>query len=201
MLMHFDLLGDVRLRLGETIVRYKGEPVYVANTSGNGTGPFSLEVAPLTNTEKRITVKMEEVDLTPVPLGYINNWPFVCYLMRVPQRKYQQGLRIGELRTPTPGYRSNVTRNLPALYNTIMGIYPSFDEAYTLAHTHNACAFHRAFALKDTGLRNEMCLCYKEREIGRINEEGGFTLEDKYNNIRMKSFIIGELKNVYQQDV
>src|ERR1700754_2631417 len=83
-------------RIQGTVLRVlaTGEPVYVVQVSGDGRCacvPIDLDWGDRNN---NIYLQVDELDMHPVPLGYVNCAGEATYLMRVPMRRdWKQGLR------------------------------------------------------------------------------------------------------------
>ena len=168
----YDNAGDAHMRLSESIIRYKGVPVFVHNVREDMTVNFSLlsdgspGTAPCTD---------PDFDITPVPTGYVNYHNDSSYVQRVPCRRWKQGLsRDGVEASPAHG-GSPPARDLvstPEMAATIMDEYPPFLEALSQVRTgaSRAAAYHRFFCF----VRNEMGLVwlwYKGVKVGWMEQD------------------------------
>ncbi len=104
-----------------------------------------------------VRVKLEDLDLTPLRLGYVNYHGFSTYICRTPMRRdWRQGARssncvtqhvYGEERGP-----NGLAELLANSTHCVKGEYPSFLECLDLVEeTHNSWAFNRNFSLTDNG--------------------------------------------------
>lgn len=139
-------------RLEGTIVsNTDGDPIYVEEVKAH----YYL-VRKLLDL-KLYEAKPEEIDLTPVKLGWYNTDDTAYYITRVPCRKWKQGLS-GENIAIDGCYKNKpIPFNLinPNLHYTIRGIYPSYDRVvHDLKKLPNLKkrAFHRQWAVDKDGL-------------------------------------------------
>lgn len=121
--------GYAGTRITGTIVRLlkDGEPVLVANVLNNGICLVS-KICKINDIQE---VHLDELDLTPVKLGYINCAGQAAYLMRIPIRRgpNNQGLRAEN--SMCNNGRRLFGLPMDALRNCILGKYPSFEKART----------------------------------------------------------------------
>lgn len=130
---------DLVDRLHDTLIRYKGEPVYVNVKAGD-----TLELWDIATRSKnfgRFKSDDPDIDISQMEIGYLNHTSQytkgklkVFYLYRTPMRQYRQGLHYRNVVT------SDIERNIisrsdetliytQSFWQSIMGIYPSWDEA------------------------------------------------------------------------
>lgn len=159
-------------RLAGTIVRLKGEPVFVhAILPG-----MVAELSNLNNIYENYRADANELDIVPVPLGMCNYEGDVSYLSRVPLRRdWRQGLR-----------RENfISDNYPhagippqELAKVIRGEYPTYAEALeSVKKGAKGVAWCRQWAiLKGNVLR------YKWDKVGKV-KAGQFILLDEYKHL------------------
>lgn len=155
-------------RLNGTVVRVGVEPVVVNEVRG-------VDLVDLTylRSGERCVKSLRELNVKPVPLGFVNDSGECTYVARMPRRSnYRQGLR-GDNTLCLYG------KSLPSFMsvsvaNTIVGSYPSLGEA--LSSGSKSVAWSRHWAITNTGV-----LLYKAKgEVGRIN--GGMPeLHPKYS--------------------
>lgn len=132
-------------RLHETIVRLGSEPVYV-----HSVGPGMLVTCHLLKNDDVVNCKIDDLDLRPVPLGYCNYNKVACYLSRIPMRRdWRQGLRRGNF-CSLSGYSAD---RIPysVVGEAIKGEYPSFDKALIAIGKVKSIAWHRHWAMDNTG--------------------------------------------------
>lgn len=138
-------------RIQGTIVRLlDGTPVYVLSV---GNGPCSvLDIRHgLRNFDEAVNVDLDDLDLRPVNLGYVND-PVdghtsinAEYYIRIPKRRdWKQGLRGENCKGSGHGWRH---LSMKSLRKTILGDFPSFNQALAKAKKHGIIvAWHRHWA-------------------------------------------------------
>lgn len=140
-------------RLLGTIVRLGKEPIKIAAIDVNGGVMFNY----LHNMEKPELCKLRDIDITPVPLGFVNFDGRAFYTSRIPKREdWKQGLRDNTL---------SVAVSWSDLRLTILGKFPSLREATLTLNkrrTHSI-AFDRNWAITV-----DMKLKYKEWDVGEF---------------------------------
>lgn len=173
--------GYASTRILNTIVRLaNGDPVYVMHMSLEG----MCYVCPL---EKEWVIEnckqydLDDLDLHPVPLGYVNSSGVATYLQRMPLRRdWKQGLRQENCSSSN---RRLYSLPMDAVKKCIIGDYPTFKRAYTDArkrseNTLKAIAWHRHWAVTSVG-----SIFYKNELVGEtINDQP--TLNDKYKYLK-----------------
>lgn len=105
------------------------------------------------------SVPMSSIDLSPIPLGYINYKGRLNYVARVPVRgDYRQGLRYSNM-TSICGID---VREIPwqVICNTITNQYPTIDNVVAFMQKKGPQAWHR-----DWGIENNFDLIYKGLEV------------------------------------
>lgn len=169
-------------RISGTIVRIAkdGEPVLVDNVYHNGICTVS-HIGKINQDHKE--VHLDELDLTPVKLGYINCAGQAAYLMRVPVRRgpNNQGLRAEN--SMCNNGRRLFGLPMDALRNCILGRYPSFEKARVSSvgkrdEPPKCIAFDRHWAVQGNHL------LYKNNLIvGRIENKKP-VLDERYKHLR-----------------
>lgn len=158
--MYEDNLAYAKGRLENSLVRtVGGVPVFIEQISGDGicTGS-TLNGMPM-------ALKLRELNVLPVPLGYINFENTAVYTCRKPARKWKQGLTSDNLYFVGGGNKIREAWPFPSLEKTINNVYPSVDVAAKVAKKNQSyCAFHRDFAVS-----SGQQLCYKGVVVGDIN--------------------------------
>ena len=147
-------------RLQGTIVRHDGKAVLVEGVGKKG-AVISLLRA---DTEPKI-VKLDDLDLSPVKLGFCNINMDVSYLTRMPMRRdWRQGLRKGNFVSVFGTIAELVP--FPNLADTIENIYPSLEEC--LATPNNTFkAWCREWAIGKSSTK-ERPLYYKNTAVGSV---------------------------------
>lgn len=152
----YDDVEYAKQKLIHTVVRVDNEPVMVMDMGG---GHVLIQYLK-DGTEK--TVLYSTLDITPVPLGYMNTPTKTVFICRRPMRQdWRQGLRSQNLVDLTG--RSVEWDNV-SLHNTIVGRYPTLEQAidyfqenkdtrnpFAVQKTKDKTAFSREFALRSNG--------------------------------------------------
>lgn len=176
--MRYETVADVKLRLNASVVRVKERPVLVLDANDNGT--VSVYVI---DTGDRIYVKVKDLELKPVPLGYVNSREAgLIYCMRKPTRRYKQGLTNENL-VATDVYSGQEIRiNLKSeeLSYTIQGKFPSIEECFTKVRegVTKALAFTREWAVAH--IKDELSILYKGSVVGYVGDNAIMLNPDKY---------------------
>lgn len=169
-------------RLTGTIVRIAkdGEPVFVNAVFNNGICSVT-PIGKLNRDNKE--VHLDELDLTPVKLGYINCAGQAAYLMRVPVRRGpgNQGLREGNSKCSNGRRLSNLP--MDALRNCILGKYPTFEKARVSSSIKKdepvkTIAFNRHWAVQ-----GKLLLYKNNLVVGRIEGKNP-VLDDRYKHLK-----------------
>lgn len=149
---------------------------------------------------RRYYAKVENLDLTPVPLGYINHSDTCCFSSRMPMRRdWKQGLRPNNFVMyslyPELNMEVHEITRLYDIEDTCLNRYPSFRKCVDyVEETHRASAFSRCFAVNEDGN-----LTYKGAKIvGKIEDERSITLEKK--STHLKEFLEESLRNPRNPD-
>lgn len=169
--------ADTEQLFYDTVVRFKGEPVYVHRTEAN-----KLHLRYLKNMENVGIVGPNDpdLDLTPVPLGFVNLFEDItCHLL---ERTVKRQFRVGMASTNTHARDiltkrvSNISRVSKNVRDTIMRVYPRYWDLLNYFGTvpRGALAFHPFFAMTA-----DNDLYYKLTAIGTINPENGKVLFKK----------------------
>jgi len=162
-------------RLTETIVRLKGEPVYIYQVKAG----MKTDYSTLQNMGEMKQCKADELDLHPVPLGYCNYNQYACYLTRIPMRRdWRQGLRRGNF-TSLSGADAN---RIPyeALRQCILGEYPTFEAALEAVKKVKSMAWHRHWAVDCKG---QVLHKGAARPVGTV-EKGVIVLASRYHYLK-----------------
>lgn len=162
--MYGDDYDYAATRLDGTVVRVGSIPVRVDSIGGDGRALVTTLA-----TGKQSLVDVRELNLRPVPLGYVNHGMVAAYLCRMPMRNdWRQGLR------PESMYVLNNfmdKRHLSdrALHDTIVGEYPPLAACLELVSNGAATslAWHRHWAVASKARR--ISIHYKGEVVGGIN--------------------------------
>jgi len=164
-------------RLDSSLVRKSnGNPFYVNHTRKVGKGIFCEGTDLLLN--QGADVALEDIDLTPVPLGFFNVAGKMAFACRKPMRKdWKQGLSSNSLILYGADKRDF---SFNALVQSIMGLYPSYEEvlSYVRKTRNRSMAFSRDFGVSDkTG---SLQLVYRKYPVGEIKGDLAVLNPDKY---------------------
>jgi hypothetical protein len=168
--MYGDDYDYAHSRLVDTIVRLKGEPVFVHKVSKG-----MIATVHRLDDEEVFNCAAGELDLHPVPLGYCNFNKHACYISRVPMRRdWRQGLRRGNF--ISQGAVNADRRPFDAIRKTILDEFPKFTDALKIIKKIKSVAWHRHWAMDAHGQ-----LLHKggERPVG-IVEDGIPVLTSRY---------------------
>jgi hypothetical protein len=168
--MYNDNPEYARSRLEGTVIRTGlGEPVYVSSVEPSDTG-VSCNTIRLKDSYIE-SFPLDNLDLTPVPLGYLNKGTNALWVFRKPIRASKQGLSMNNCNIQT------ISREWPLkeLHKTILGEYDPLSVLLPKISkgSLNTVGFDRHFAM---GLTT---LLYKGKEAGTV-ANGKFSLNRRY---------------------
>ena len=162
----WDIATAVRY-LDHCVIRIGGKPIFISHVTeaAAGDNDWKLDVQLLEDPDvgRIIYLPNDEVDMNPFDLGMVNYPSFDFHqafiATRCPQRMWKVGLARNNLQTMgLPNNNMAVPINntdlciSPCLHKTIMGEYPSYDEAKKmLTKARSSVAFSRRFALSGDG--------------------------------------------------
>lgn len=176
-----------KARLHGTVIRVNGVVVYLQYVDD-----WTYSCTDLAkSTSKNIDLSKAEVDLTPLPLGFVNKRGCSYYLSRSPVRRWKQGLSNESLKTTEVPLDEEVRARVGLglltsreIVACISNKYPTLLEAYKKVSEGrcSAMAFHRRFAI--TRNKGDMCdLWYKTKPVGTISRNG-VRLISKYSYLK-----------------
>lgn len=191
---------DVSMRLGQSVVMYDGDPVYIDSVlQDEPDDPPRLYVCRLRPISKQLpnTICPSEcielpdprLDINPVKLGYVNittrDKVRATYTSRSPVRKYKQGLNnqnihFAEVHMLEP-FDQPILQSV-ALGDCILGKYPTYEEALKKVQHGCVVAFHRRWAISmdEVGVTN---LQYRGQRVG-VAVENEFSLGRHYHFLK-----------------
>jgi hypothetical protein len=182
---------DAKLRLRQTVVLYKGDPVLITDVKRGDTkedilrvlfqplpvnkgaemkrfDPFAEKVAP--EEAKRKYISSKHFDISPFKLGYVNSPKGAFYCSRLPNRVQKQGLCQENFQAVDHGGRAVPFASFLALDESVAmvkNVYPSFGLSLSNLDKVSTIAFHRDFCLvKDEVIPNLVYLYYKGAKVG-----------------------------------
>lgn len=127
----------------------------------------------------RISVPFRDLDLTPIPNGYVNTEVSSSFWCRVPLRRdWRQGARRENFSANAVGpFEFQDTFTMYHLEQPLANNYPSFNDALDLVEEQkHSCAFSRSFSVTEEGGIN-----YKGRaRVGQVNDSQSIRLNDDF---------------------
>lgn len=195
-LNRYDTPADVQMRLNDSMVMYKGQPMLVA-TEDMQVYLFD----PLRGNKKFGPLSPEDpgIDLRSPPLGYANTTRGAYYLTRSPTRQQKQGLDLRALSVYAAGdFRDGrkVGVSWVDLAKTIVGEYPTFNQAIVILKEQkgslHSVAFHRRFCAIATPTPDIFALEHTGIPIGIVNSDLEVILTPACEN----SVLIEDLKSL-----
>ena len=172
-------------RLVGTVVRVKGKAAYIDQI-----------------TAKRISytdwvtggaeeAKIEDMDITPVPLGYCNTMKVTPYLVRYPVRQdWKQGLRHKTLKTICNHDIKVTSEMIPwaDVFKTINGEFPKFEEVLKIIHDNRGVVRSMAYS-RDFAIYSDKTVWYKEQfAIGTVEDidatDGIVSIKEEFEWVR-----------------
>lgn len=175
--MRYESTDDVKLRLGSSLVRkMDGSPVYV-----QGVESRNEVVVHNCHSGRKERLSVEELDLTPVPLGYVESDGEVMYVTRKPTRRYKQGLTTENM-VVRDVMRNSFTRlpvNDKGLCKAIMNNYPKVEEAFQECRAGKRIVpFSREWAVAN--YKDDLCVMHKGIVVGYVGDDNVMLSPDKY---------------------
>lgn len=175
--MYYDDIEYASRRLSSTLVRKpNGNPFYVMSVSRVGTETICTGTDPVR--EVMEDVNLRDIDLTPVPLGFVNFRGQMGYACRRPMRKdWKQGLSQTSL--VVYGFDKR-DLNLTQLSNTVLGKYPTLSKSLNYVKTGQklSMAFSRDFGVINSG--KEIELIYRKYPVGKLVDQTLVLNPDKF---------------------
>lgn len=170
----YDTAEYAASRLVETIIMYDGEPVLVRSV-GMMDDQISVRCTRLLDEEdKLMDVYLDDCDINPVSLGYVNHKKTAHYIMRAPMRRdWRQGLRMLNI-VDSEGASP---RGIPyrTIAHTIMGSYPTFKSS--LERLNGKDKILRMAFSRDFSVTKEGDLTYKGLiDVGKVDMNSGSIL-------------------------
>ena len=158
---------DARQALANCLIRIGESPVWVGDIDDD----FNTNLYyPMNGKTSEVNLKkVKDINIQPVPLGYVNFSRSAEYITRRPTRRWKQGLTTDSLNR---GVRRSVMKS-KALANCILGRYPKLEDALGMLEkeTHISVAFDRNWSV-EVGVVAPS-LFYKGRYVGIIEKGEG----------------------------
>ena len=171
---YFDV-EHARMRLNNSIIRYKDVPIYVLGVNRGRNGGYSIEFFKLDDpNQKHKVVKLnEDFNLKPLPLGNVNIEAYSSYVYRKPSRTWKQGLSKENAfyRTYEKKGEHHFNINERKIITLVNGDYVPFKNAVKEVSNQKlySCCFSRTFSIS---FGRVLQLVYKGRvSIGTVNRD------------------------------
>lgn len=183
-MLGYDTVNYAQSRLVDTTIRLKnGIPIHVLDVTGSD-NKIIIKYSYLTDEANLHETSIDNCDLNPVSLGYVNHNKKAFYIMRMPMRKdWRQGLRMLNM-IDSNGLNP---RNVPmkSVVNTIMNKFPKIQTCLDNLNSSKKTIFSMAFH-KDFSIYKEGALEYKGIiPVGVIDmNNGSLLIYDQYNWVR-----------------
>lgn len=167
-------------RITKTVVRVTktDEPVFIHMVHGSGICTVSM-LKDMT-VGKTFDIHLDDLNLEPVKLGYINAAGQASYMMRIPVRRGPNNQGLRQENSTCANGRRLFTQPMDAVRNCIMNKYPSYKKALegtrrTPNKLPKCIAFSRHWAICDNDL------FYKNHlRVGSINGNGKPELTERF---------------------
>lgn len=173
--MKYENGADVKMRLEGSVVRYKGQPVYVISTSGDKCKILLLD------TDEETLVLYTSLDLSPVPLGFVCTGKAMAYVERRPVRRFKQGLTKDNMFVKdAPWPVARISNTDKCLANTISGKYPSIEEAFQDVREGKRIAvpFSREWGVAKYD--GDLCIVHRGDIVGYVTDNVVRLLPEKH---------------------
>lgn len=164
--MYEDDLDYASRRLNNTLVRLaNGDPFFISRTYRDDMGVMRHYGTNLAQGESQEALHTD-LNLEPVPLGFVNTSSDMVYVARKPMRRdWKQGLSHNSMITHGKLRPEDV--NMKLLVQPIMQQYPSFARALaSLQGKKNSVAFSRDFGISKRD--GEIVLAYRQHRVGVV---------------------------------
>ena len=166
-----------------------GTPIYIERVGANGIVDFvTLELA----NQKRKSCHLDDINCSPLTLGYANTPQGAYYLTRIPARKYRQGLTGASVHIKCLGKNVSKAFSGDMLHNCVKGNYIPFKEIlrkmtenpakinpfYQEVNVIASWAWSRRWAVRKTG-----DVEYRGKVVGKISN-GAVELSKAYQYLK-----------------
>lgn len=164
MKVFYDDVDYARARLNGTMVSYKGEPAFVDNVRDLD----NVVISVWPRNGDFISVSVDDLDLTPPQLGFMNLQESCHYVTRMPMRQWKQGFRPNQAETYGPPARLPHSSH-HFFINLYKGIYPSYEECMETVCCEEAKskAFSRHFGIVKKGKKT--LLVFKKYFVAELD--------------------------------
>ncbi len=172
-LSYADDIDYAAKRLNGTVVRkLDGSPLYIGRTAPGGNSLLHTSTNFVTGEDE--VVAHEDLDLEPIPLGYINLGKDMTFVMRKPMRRdYHQGFCHNNI--ATCGRISPLSVELRTLVQPVLKRYPTFSQCLAAISSKSAIAFSRDF-----GFTRHNVLHFRGHPVGKVEAGVAVLNNDKF---------------------
>lgn len=197
----YETVDDANLRLRDTVVLYKGEPVFIHSVRRAETpdeifrvyySPLPLSKAKVLSrgedADKRKYISSKHFDICPFRMGYVNSQSKgAFYCCRLPNRVQRQGLSAENFKAITCQGKQVDFRTFcctPEVIHMVNNVYPIFQTALKALDKVFSIAFHYDFALvKDSNIESLIYLFHRGEKAGFLND-GKIVLGKKFKCLK-----------------
>ena len=179
----YDSAQYAESRLAGTIVRKGNSPFYVNRCFNNDRREIIVQGENMAERNANEEVKLSDLNIAAMPLGYINRGKKCYYISRIPKRRdWRQGLREGNASMGMFG-RLRFRDLGKSLTDMLRLNYPNFETCLKRMRSGNyySMAFSRVFALFLYDGEENFFLKYKNKDVGMVNKTtGAVTLNEDF---------------------
>lgn len=194
----YDSSADAHMRLTRTVVRFEDKPIYIMEV-GPDMRLLTWDMLPAQKFVNGIHSNDKRLDISSVPLGFINYNGEGYYASRSPSRSQKQGVNLQSLfydsmtNGKSPYGAINNNDFIVSFGAMCRGEYPELKESVDMASHGKSCAFSKTWGLRKTRDKSIFVLHHKMNPVGIfVNSENLFLFQkDELNAVRDRS-----LKNV-----
>lgn len=170
--------NDIRLRLDNSIIRYKDFPYYVRSSRGSLLDLFKL--SDTSEVFKTVDAYDEDIDISNFPLGYVQINNRVVYATRHPRRTARHSLTLDSITFRNlpglEGSRINPSRTFfsEGMEEMITGDYPPIKEAFESVEkskTTKSMAISRDVAIHKFEGRDIIEVFFKNEYVGWLDPQ------------------------------
>ena len=193
---------DIRARLGNTLIRYKGLPV-ICQTDGDGTTLTLFQIRD-GQVVAQVDPDDQNIDISSMTLGYVNTGdPYKCatYVKRLPRRMYKQGIDLSYLQfDPLSTKFGSIDHGRlmnEVFENSLCDKFPSFARAMEsiTKGSHESVALSKEVAVFRTG--NTLKFYIKGYESGFSNMKSPKDVTIPKNEVSwINSYILSQIDGI-----
>lgn len=170
-------------RLINTIVRLNNIPVFIIAVNHDGSTLY-YEVG---GSGEHKSEHLDNFDLKPMPLGYVNYDGASTYLQRMPLRRdWRQGARAHNVNSSNLDFNTRTILNSRAFVKCVLNEYPTFKKCFHEVYEdgHRSSSFSREFALVRSGDADKCNVQYKGKRIVGEATLDGVVLAERFKYLQ-----------------